>query len=129
METERRRAWIFLRTEDPQAAAEVLREKFFPQGEDQFVVVRADLVDEARGFPFNMVVPVDAENDDVLREVVVRIVRSSGATEHVVANVKAHVPFPPHDAQGYITVQEAGLGKERIEPGRQGASPGRNPWG
>ncbi|MGD1993086.1 MAG: hypothetical protein PVI59_07835 [Anaerolineae bacterium] len=130
MESDRRRAWILLHSKDPESTLESLR-RLFPQGGDQFVVVRADLVmDEGRSFPFNIFVPVDAESDPVLEEVVASILNSSPVTEHVVAKVKAHIPFPPHDAQGYITVEEAELGKdEDIEPGRQGASPGRNPWG
>ena len=125
----RKRAWLFLRAAAPGPAVEELG-GFLAAGADQHVVVRADRVTETPDFPFNIVVPIDAKSDGELKKITAELVRVSGATAHTYVSVVDHVPDPPHNAQGYITEDEARAGKEKdVPPGRQGASPGRNPWG
>lgn len=119
------RAWVLVQAKPAQTVAEGLYEELGHEGGDSFVVVRADVVD----FDYNIIVPVDAESEDVLSCVVEQIRGVDGVNETVIVRVKEHVPCPPHDAHGYITAQEAEAGQESVEPGRQGASPGRNAWG
>jgi len=124
-ENGRVRAWVLVEAEPAQEVAEGLYNALGHEGDDQFVVVRADVVD----FDYNIIVPVDAESEDVLSDVVEQIRGMDGVNETVIVRVKEHVPYPPHDAHGYITAQEAEAGQETVEPGRQGASPGFNAFG
>jgi len=124
-ENGRVRAWVLVKAEPAQEVAQGLYNELGHEGDDQFVVVRADVVD----FDYNIIVPVDAESEDVLSYVVEQIQGVDGVNETVIVRVKEHVPYPPHDAHGYITAQEAEAGQEPIEPGRQGASPGANAFG
>jgi hypothetical protein len=121
----RARGWVLVKAESAQEVAEGLYKELGHEGGDSFVVVRADVVD----FDYNIVIPVDAESQDMLYQVHDMIKSRSGVSETVIVRVEKHVPYPPHDAHGYITVQEAEAGKEPIEAGRQGASPGANPHG
>lgn len=122
---ERARAWVLVKARPAQAVAEGLYKELGHEGGDKFVVVRADVVD----YPYNIIIPVDAESQDMLYEVVDMINSHPGVSETVIVKVKKHIPYPPHNAHGYVTQQEAGAGEELIESGRQGASPGANPWG
>ena len=119
------RAWVLVEAKSAQQVAEGLYDKLGHEGDDSFVVVRADVVD----FDYNIVIPVDAESENVLSDVVEQIRGMDGVNETVIVRIKEHVPYPPHDAHGYITAQEAEAGQETVEPGRQGASPGFNPFG
>lgn len=121
----RARAWVLVKATQAQDVAEDLYEDLGHVGGDSFVVVRADVVD----FDYNIVIPVDAESQDMLDKVHGMIKDRSGVEETVILKVDKHFPDPPHDAHGYITQQEAKAGKEPIEAGRQGASPGANPHG
>ena len=89
------------------------------------MVVRADVVDHA----YNIVIPVDAESSSVLSGVHETIQSQPGVIKTAVVKVVRHIPYPPHDANGYITAAEAEVGVEPVSPGRQGASPGFNPFG
>ena len=151
--SERVRAWVLLQAESAAGVAQALYEKLGHEGGNEFVVVRADVVaqrlyeelgheggDEYVGvradnvagpseFAYNIIVPVDAESEDVLRDVVDRI-REVSRVNPVIVTVDQHVPYPPHDAHGYITTTEVEAGREPVEkPGRQGASPGHNAFG
>jgi hypothetical protein len=119
------RAWVLVQAEPAQRVAEGIYKELGHEGGDSFVVVRADVVD----YSYNIVIPVDAESQDRLYQVHDMIRGHPGVRETVILEVKMHVPYPPHDAHGYITPQEAEAGKEPIEAGRQGASPGANPHG
>jgi hypothetical protein len=119
------RAWVLVRAERPQELAERLYDELGHEGGDSFVVIRADIVD----FDYNMIIPVDAESREIVNEVVGMIKDRPGVRDTLVARVQRHVPYPPHNANGYITEEEAEAGKEPVEPGRQGASPGYNGWG
>ena len=124
-ENGRVRAWVLVEAEPAQEVAVGLYKELGHKGDDSFVVVRADVVD----FDYNIIVPVDAESENALSDVVEQIRGMDGVNETVIVRVKEHVPYPPHDAHGYITAQEAEAGQETVEPGRQGASPGFNAFG
>jgi len=126
-ENGRVRAWVLIKTESPEAAAHQLYEELGSQGGDSFVLVRADVVD----YHYNLVVPVDAESWEALQDLVCTIQKRTGARETAIMRVVAHVPYPPHDTDGFITPQEAELytDTESMKVGRQRNSPGCNPWG
>jgi hypothetical protein len=125
MQGGRARAWVLVQAKSAHHVAKELYEQLVHEGGDRFVVIRADVIDHS----YNVMIPVDAESQQVLEEVHGMIREHPGVIDTAVIHVKQHVPFPPHDAQGYVTDEEAEVGKERIPPGRQGASPGANPWG
>jgi hypothetical protein len=116
-----------IRTESPEAAAHHLYEELGHQGGDSFVLVRADVVD----YHYNLVVPVDTENWDVLQDLFCQIQRLTGAREAAMVPVVMHIPYPPHLADGYVDEEEAKADTrpEEIKIGRQLNSPGMNAWG
>ena len=61
----RARAWVLLQVKSPHHAAHDLYDQLKDEGGDSFVVIRADVVD----YEYNIVVPVDAESDEVLETV------------------------------------------------------------
>jgi hypothetical protein len=128
--SERVRAWIFVLADPAPSVMEELYGKLGREGGDAFVVVRADVVDYG---PYNVIVPVDAESDGVLHEVEGMIKGHPGVNETLIVRVKRHVPFPPHDAHGFITAREKELGRDPGDPcvdvGRFPKSPGHNAWG
>ena len=125
----RLRAWVLVRAEPAQEVAERLYDELGHEGGDNYVVVRADVVD----YDYNLMIPVDAESTEWVHKVVGMIRDQPGVRDAVVVWVRSHVPYPPHDAHGYITAEEIEAStrepKEPIKPGRQGASPGYNGWG
>ncbi|MGC9336034.1 MAG: hypothetical protein ACP5JJ_17965 [Anaerolineae bacterium] len=123
----RARAWILVQADSPESAAREIYETIGQEDGDRYVLVRADIVDYA----YNIVVPVDAENWDVLHGVRRRIQELEGVMETAFVPVMEHVPYPPHLADGYIAEDEVGdyTGPEEIKIGRQRNSPGWNPWG
>jgi hypothetical protein len=123
----RARAWILIRTESPEAVARQLYEELSSKGGDSFVLVRADVVD----YHYNIVIPVDAENWEVLQDLVREIQKRTEARETAVVPVVKHIPYPPHLADGYITPQEAEIYTDTagMKVGRQRNSPGMNVWG
>jgi len=126
---ERVRAWVLLQAESAEGVAQALYKDLGHEGGDEFVVVRADIVAGPSEFAYNIIVPVDAKSEDALRDVVDRI-REVSRVNPVIVTVDQHVPYPPHDAHGYISTNEVEVGREPVEkPGRQGASPGFNAFG
>lgn len=122
------RAWVLVRAARAQEVTARLRN--LDRGGDDFVVIRADVVAESPDFPYNIIVPVDAESEEVLSDAVDEIRGQSGVSEAIKVGVLEHHPYPPHDASGYITHHEAQVGERKPERvGRQEASPGFNPWG
>jgi hypothetical protein len=128
------RAWVLVRARDPEKVVQRIYEMLRYEGGDEFVVVRADVVD----YSHNIVVPVDAESEKALMGVVDVIKGVEGVEKQTatVVPVKMHVPYPPHIANGYIHAAEleAQLAQdieieEGLKPGRQAASPGHNAWG
>jgi hypothetical protein len=123
----RTRAWIMIQVDTPLEAAQRLYEDHGLAGGDSYVVVRADVVD----YVYNVVIPVDAENPEVLQSVHQKILRITGARHSVVIPLVQPVPPIPHDAEGFITVDEYANGEDKVHcrPGRQRWSPGMNAWG
>ncbi len=126
------RAWVLAKADDPEAAAAELYERLGYEGGDDFVVVRADVVDS----PHNIMIPVDAANDEALHGALDRIESLRILREINILKVEKHIPHPPHIANGYITHGELAAQQEQgvdigeyIKAGRQGASPGHNAWG
>lgn len=125
------RAWILLRSESPADAArqcyDALGYKEGAEGDDSFVLVRADVVD----YHYNIMISVDAETWAVLKEKLCEIQALAEARELAVVPVVEHVPYPPHNTDGFITYVEAGEYDDEgnVIVGRQRNSPGCNPWG
>jgi hypothetical protein len=124
---ERMRAWILIQVDSPHDAAQRLYDSQGLAGGDSYVVVRADVVD----YIYNVVIPVDAANPDVMRAVHHTILEITGASQSVVIPVVESFPPIPHDAEGFITEDEYanGYDKEHCKIGRQRWSPGVNAWG
>lgn len=125
----RTRAWVLVRVKEERAvdAARDIFDLNHELTDSNNFVVRADV---ATG-PYNIVVPVDV-GEEVLSEVIGMIARTAGVIEEsVIAVVEKHVPYPPHDAYGYVTEQEAKDSTKHpdLKPGPRGMSPGENPWG
>lgn len=127
METrsQRVRAWVLLKASDPQQAARAIG-VYFTDGGDEWVIVRADVVEGE----YNLIVPVDAANDEAL-EKVLGILKKVAKGDPSVARVVEHYPAPVHNAHCFITVDEYELNplREYYPPGRHPQSPGANPWG
>lgn len=127
-ENGRVRAWVLVRAEAETGMAARLRN--LDQGKDDLVVIRADVVAEPPEFPYNIVVPVDAESEAVLEGVVKDIGGLRNVSDAVALKVVVHDPDPPHEASGYITPGEAVRAVRKPKKvGRQDESPGYNPWG
>ena len=129
------RTWVFGRVEKEELRARYKENRINGLGGDQFVIVRADIVDHS---DYNVIIPVDAEDDDGLEEAVSVITDQLGveivSTARVDTRVedKGHIPWPPHEAHGFITQEEVDalpIEQLYIEAGRQHASPGSNKWG
>jgi len=121
------RAWVLVWADDRAGVAEELYEQFRYEGEDEYVVVRADVVESFYGY--NIVVPVDAQDQGTL-DSIVEMIRNLEAVKRVaILRVEIHNPYPPQDASGYVTEEEAEAGEEDVKIGRQDKSPGLNPWG
>jgi hypothetical protein len=127
----RKRAWVLVRVEEEKAVH--VAQDIFALNENEELkdannfVVRADV---ATG-PYNIVVPVDV-GEEVLSKVIGMIAETAGVIEEsVIAVVERHVPYPPHDAYGYVTEREAKDSTKHpdLAPGPRGMSPGENPWG
>jgi hypothetical protein len=120
------RAWILVQADLPLDAARRLYDELVNEGGDDYVVIRADVVD----YVYNLVIPVDAASWDWLQQVHQMIRQITGARHTMIIPVVQPVPFPPHDAQGFITSEEVAAGHWKdIRPGRQHWSPGENGWG
>jgi hypothetical protein len=132
---ERARAWVLVKAAEPSQAARQIHELDSERSVND-VVVRADIV-EIDGYDHNIVVPIDAENEDTLLHLVSRIENEvAGLEDMTIAWVREHVPYPTHVANGWIDESEVAMQIEQgisieaaIKPGRQGESPGLNAWG
>jgi predicted aspartyl protease len=127
---QRARAWILIQADSPQDAAKRIYEELVDKGGDDYVVIRADIVD----YVYNIVIAVDAASGEWLERVHQIIREITGVRQTAILPVKQHVPSPPHYAQSFITDDEVAAGEARgipegIKPGRQHWSPGENPWG
>jgi hypothetical protein len=125
------RAWMLIKDEltDPR---EVARQMYcFINLDENYskdaktFVVRADTVrstdqEGVEGTSMTLVVPLSAATEAILAEVVNKLVEEFSITDYELAVVNQHVPFPPHEAPGYIAAEEARSPKE--------GSTGHNPW-
>ena len=125
------RAWILIRTDEP---PEVAAQRVYDtlgykpgQGDDSFLLVRADVVD----YHYNIIIPVDTWGWDVLQGKLSEIQALAKAREIAVVPVTKHFPEPPHAADGFITQEEADAytDTDTMKVGRQRSSPGMNAWG
>jgi len=123
---ERVRAWVLATATDAPQAAGALS-AFFDQGGDDYVLVRADVVEGEA----NLIVPVDAASQAALDSVVAMIRDATGDSSPTVARVLSHNPDPPHRSYTFVTPGE--LDRDPVDeyspPGRHPKSPGRNGWG
>lgn len=135
--TERVRAWVLLKVTDPYGLAARIEKAgksdpgLLTMGDEEYVVVRADVVEGGGGF--NLVVPVDARDESALRVAVGQITeRLKGQPEKIhVLRVVEHHPEVVHRAHSFITAREhkrfpddyPSFGRQRPN------SPGANPWG
>ena len=101
------RAWVFGRVE----SIDMLRERYKENqinelGGDQYVIVRADFVDNG---DYNVIIHVDAEVDAGLEEAesVITKLLSVESVETVQVGKEGHIPWPPHAAHRYIPEREA----------------------
>jgi hypothetical protein len=122
------RAWVLVQAERVQGVSGRIRA--LDNKTDEQVVIRADVIAEAPGLPYNIVVPVDAARDSVLDTVVAEIRSWRVVRDAVALKVDVHDPKYPHEASGYITQREADEAERKPDRvGRQDKSPGFNPWG
>jgi hypothetical protein len=148
MNETRKRAWLLLRVKDPKRAVTVLKEyknfeeekeeslNIFEAGGDEWVVVRADIVTRFEGKSdddsYNLVIPIDAKDDETLEWVVKKILElteePAGVERITVLLVDEHYPPLAVEAHCYITEQETD-DEHYPERGRYPRSPGENPWG
>jgi hypothetical protein len=131
IDTGRIRAWLLIKAREPESAARHIYTSWGDKGENDYVVIRADVVDS----DFNIVVPVDALSDDMLREVVKLITDVEGVQTITIARVLNHNPVPTYLAHGFVSVKEEKYAEKEKKPkpdktGRiKKNSPGDNPWG
>jgi hypothetical protein len=127
VDTERVRAWVLMTARDPSAAAAAIS-AHFAEGENHWVIVRADVIEGDE----NLMIAVDAENEDYLQEVLGLLTQAVGSEPQDVRRVIEHHPSVPHAAHSFITPSELdGLYAPEFDPpGRHmPKSPGANPWG
>lgn len=131
---ERYRAWVLFYVDDPQGAAAkfgVLDDKglsLLTDGGNDYVIVRADVVDGNE--QYNLVVPVDAANEDHFKVAIDRLTTVVGE-QRIVLRVGEHFPTPPHRSATFVTEKELAecFLPEYFPSGRHPQSPGANPWG
>ena len=126
MSEARVRAWVLLRSKNPAATAEEIASRF-PDGGEDWVIIRADLVEGKH----HLVVPVDAANDAAFQTVLAFLAGTAGVQEIDVERVVSHYPAPTHRAHSFVTANEVEAWRvpEFEKPGRHPKSPGANPWG
>jgi hypothetical protein len=126
MSVERVRAWALVLSSNAEATAAEIA-SHFTQGGDDWVIVRADIVQGAH----NLVVPVDAANEAAFQTVLGMLQAAPGVTQVGVERVVAHYPSPTHRSHSFVTAGEldAFPSPDFPTPGRHPKSPGSNPWG
>jgi len=144
------RAWFLIKTsgDNPAADAKIIYDNWIDYWIDpdkkkpptaDLVVIRADVVDShvqdpeiKEFFDFDLIVPVDALNAQVLEQFKLDLESMISIDKLVVATVKEHHPMAPYLSNGYISIDEAkdGLATHLPESLRlTRKSPGDNPWG
>ncbi len=127
----RYRAWILLQVEYSDDLVKAIIA--LDTGGDERIIIRVDGVQALQDGVFNLVVPVDADSDDELTNVVNDILAVAKPASHEVYEVIQEFPRPSHLADGFITLREAmddpTIPGKIVKVGRQRNSPGENPWG
>jgi hypothetical protein len=137
---QRVRAWMIIQGKFSASASELVI-ALDGQRKDEYVIVRADLVESLEDEKPGMVVPIDAREGEsskyeYLYEIRDMIVERLGLEpdDYQLLEVDSDgQEKPPHTSSGYITRGEAhaaiDLNENGGKPGRQDQSPGFNPWG
>jgi hypothetical protein len=130
----RERAWLLIQVEQvgdntPQEVAKALFDKFGPNVDKPWVLVRADFV-TGGGKAYNTVVPVDAD-PDMLQSAIEEIGGEAGVSVKATLRVTHHNPDPPHACHSYVTeIESDKVPDHSVEVGRRKfASPAENAWG
>jgi hypothetical protein len=126
MNVERVRAWALVVSANPQATAAEISSRF-TQGGDDWVIVRADVVQGAH----NLVVPIDAASEAAFQAALAMVQGAAGVQQVGVERVVQHYPSPTHRAHTFVTQSEIDEYPvpDFTSPGRHPKSPGSNPWG
>jgi hypothetical protein len=126
---DRVRAWILLRAGYPDKVAKAIYDQFGKDGGNEFVVVRADVVDG----DYNIVIPIDAADQSHFSATEKKVTSLRGVTSHITLTVTNHYPTPTYLAHGFTTLQDFADKLRWIHPDEWGRvqkkSPGDNPWG
>ncbi len=123
----RARGWVYFDMKE-RSKAEAVAEQIsalFPQGGDDWVVIRADVTTDHQ-----VVVALDARVSS-WDKAVQQVQAAAKASPTRVAQVGRHYPAVPHRAHCFVTKAEFDQWKlpEFDPPGRHPKSPGANPWG
>jgi len=126
MSLERVRGWALVVSTNPEATAAAIAAQF-TQGGDDWVIVRADVVQGAH----NLVVPIDAANETAFQTALAMVQGAAGVQQVDIERVVAHSPSPTHRSHSFVTPGEleAFPSPDFPSPGRHPKSPGSNPWG
>ena len=103
--TGRERAWLLIKfkdKKDPESKAEEIYRKLQHKGDNDYVVIRADVV---KG-PYSIVVPVDAMDAQQLDFAVTEIENIVGRNNVTRLDVTRHFPTPTYLANGFVTHEE-----------------------
>ena len=132
------RVWVFGQVDSKKNLRKLyLANKMDKKGKNNYVVIRADIVEDFKvdGMLSNVIIPldvIDIKEFDKAKKMIKKILKVK-ITKTL--TVESHIPDPPHISHGYvtkgeITKEEKITKKPSIEkPGRQHASPGSNKWG
>jgi hypothetical protein len=124
---DRVRVWVLLKARDPEKTAADIWDTLKDDSCTNWLIVRADVV--TGHSDYNIVVPVDANDDVQLNKAINFISAVPGVQVVQQLKVDSHHPTTPHKALSFITVAEAD-GDDKIETGlRIPKSPAENPWG
>src|SRR3990172_1774924 len=124
MNVERVRAWALVVSANPEATAAQIAAQF-TQGGDDWVIVRADVVQGAH----NLVVPIDAASEAAFQAALAMVQGAAGVQQVGVERVVQHYPSPTHRAHTFVTQSEIDEYPvpDFTSPGRHPKSPGSNP--
>ena len=132
------RVWVFGQVDSKKNLRKLyLANKMDKKGKNNYVVIRADIVEDFKvdGMLSNVIIPldvIDIKEFDKAKKMIKKILKVK-ITKTL--TVESHIPDPPHISHGYVTKgeikkEEKITKKPSIEkPGRQHASPGSNKWG
>ena len=132
------RVWVFGQVDSKKNLRKLyLANKMDKKGKNNYVVIRADIVEDFKvdGKLSNVIIPldvIDIKEFDKAKKMIKKVLKVK-ITKTL--TVESHIPDPPHISHGYVTKgeikkEEKITKKPSIEkPGRQHASPGANKWG